>query len=857
MALLLVALATPIAMLAVPSPQPESPGPMPTFDTGPGLGAAEGLLAPAGEQSETPADPGRSELAAFGSGPVARLLVTAPEAVHFTVHGTVPLPKGFLSSGSTLDQLALVDPAGKQLATQTEVVTRYPASPGMVPDARVVELIARVTRPSASQPGDLMELDVVTLETPRLAQPELASTAAMAAAVADLPTKTRGLLEGAAPILLAGRDAFGHVYVAPLRQGWGDNRWRRFGSQHAELRTHSMMRPIQPAMGPSGSLPHLFGVHAYLGARAGTEELSLDLRIHNGADGSSPGNEGLDRVYFESLSLLVPPGWGLAHAVEDPAKGPPSALGSYTVWPLVDRLQGGKLHVMGRQGQLERRLALVPLSTKPATMQATLARTDAMLRGAGLAFPDDAPGLWSWSNPDMASYLAHGELLPRLAQHREAFAAELTASTTQLELQLETGAGDVYPVVSEGLGWAHPYGVAYGGMTGGDGIEFTPGVDTLVARSLDGWRGLQLQHRMNTSRMPDALFRRDGEPSKVEDWLVNDGTKSYVPFYFYMHPNGSEDPFGFHEAPLHQIEAVEASGLQPEYEDQLLAYQHHDIQHLVRYTGPAKALVWLGNDSLAADDLALQAELFRLSYHQYENSFYGHVQGTGLLADMREVETDPSSGFAIGRAEGWGIDAVSAYYQLAGDADRERLMPWFGQVADVIAEGQVACSGNLQASVYVKILGGKYRGRQVIEHAILDHGLRSMQASVFAGALPALATRLDDVLSASYYAIAADEAWDPVAGAPYTQTAVGPLAADLGTFCGALPVDGTSDYIDAYQAWPSLIAGYRSTGDLMFLQRAESMHGGALDEGLLAEAGLNLGNRTSLFRLVEEKVATP
>lgn len=860
LALLLAALAAPIALMAVPSAQPESPGPLPTLEVGAGLSAAEGLLAKPGESSDSlgPAgDPGRSELLAFGSGPVARLLVTAPEAVQFTVHGTVPVPRGFMPSDSEVDLLALVDPAGNQLTTQIEVVTRYPAAPGDVPDARVVELIANVTRPSSSQPGDQLELDVVVLETPRAAQPELASASAMAAAVANLPAKTRDLLEGAAPVLLAGRDALGHVYVAPLRQGWGDTRWRRYGSQHAELRSHSLMRPIQPSIGPSGSLPHLFGVHAYLGAKAGTEELSLDLRIHNGADGSSPGNEALDRVYFESLSLLVPPGWGVAHAFDDPAKGTPSGLGNYTVWPLVDLLDDGKLHVMPRQGQLERRLALVPLSTNPATMKATVGKTEAMLAGAGLAFADDAPGLWSWSNPDTASYLAHGDLLPRLDQHREAFAAELSARTAQLELQLVSGSGDVYPVVSEGLGWAHPYGVAYGGMTGGDGIEFSPGVDTAVARSLDGWRGLQLEHRMNTDRMPDALFRRDGEPSQVEDWLVVDGTKSYVPFYFYMHPNGSEDPFGFDVAPMHQIEAVESSGRQPEYEDELLAYQHHDIQHLVRYTGPAKALVWLGNDSLAADDLALQAELFRMGYHQYENSYYGHVQGTGLLADMREVETNPASGFAIGRAEGWGIDAVAAQFQMADDATRARLAPWLEDVADVIAAGQVPCSGNLQASVYVKILGGKYRGRQVIEHAILDHGMRALQASAFDGALPALAMRLDDVLSASYYALAADEVWDPIAGAPYTQTAVGPLAADAGTFCGALPPDGTSEHVDAYQAWASLVAGYRATGDLMFLQRAESMHGGALGEGLLAEAGHNLGNRTSVFRLIEDNIATP
>ena len=43
-------------------------------------------------------------------------------------------------------------------------------------------------------------------------------------------------------------------------------------------------------------------------------------------------------------------------------------------------------------------------------------------------------------------------------------------------LQDGTGVGD-YPLASGVLGWGHPYGVSYGGMTGGEDITMTIGAD--------------------------------------------------------------------------------------------------------------------------------------------------------------------------------------------------------------------------------------------------------------------------------------------------------------------------------------------------------------------------------------------
>ena len=122
---------------------------------------------------------------------------------------------------------------------------------------------------------------------------------------------------------------------------------------------------------------------------------------------------------------------------------------------------------------------------------------------------------------------------------------------------------------------------------------------------------------------------------------------------------------------------------------------------------------------------------------------------------------------------------------------------------------------------------------------------------------PTMAQRLDAVLVDSYYGLIEDSVWDGAAGAPYTQTATAPLDGEAGPYCGALPADGHTTATDTWQSWPSLVAGFRDTGDPLFLERAESMFGGELGEGFLAEADSNLGNRAGLLALVEGFLAGP
>ena len=784
---------------------------------------------------------------------VASFQVAAPTVPELLVRATIPIPPGVMYPGQTTTPLGVLDPSGKSLKTQVEVVGRYP-DPG--DGASVIEVMAIDPGATEHGPGPLTYL-VHTEPSPRLLPPAQPQVPDLLSSLDQAAPEVQSLLGQGGQVLLAARDVFGNLYVLDLVHetlyDQGAREVERFGPLRSEYRHHGLMRPVAPDAGPTGTLPRLFGVHSYLRVTSGDPVVELDLRLHNGADGSTPDNEALNHFYFSEVALLVPKGWRATASYQDPSVGPAFGYGSYAVHLLVAPNADGKPHYMPELGQLHRRVVLAPMD-EPEREASHLSRE-------GLGFARPGPGgassalLWSWWNPATANYFTQRHQLPRLAQIDPAkLEAELSQGYGELRDHLALGTGqDIYPVMSGDLGWAHPFGVAYGGMTGGDGIEFLWGVKTLVSASRDGFRRFEVLHRMNTERMPDALYRIDGHPSRVSDWVQTSSVtgEEYLDFYFYMHPTGSSDPWGFSSAPTFQNDHVANNGLEPSYEAALSAYEHYDIQHLVRYTGPAKALVWMGNDSLAKDDLELQAELGHLSYHSYQNSAYGHVQGTGLRYDQDFVKSHPQQGFPFGRGEGWTMDTLTASYVLGDDEFRARKLPWLQDVADLLVAGQETCSGFIQAEVYQKILGGKYRARQVFEESIVQNAAYGLLRSGLEGRDPLRAVALRDTLGASLYALIGPQAWHPTSSEPWSQTALGPTDLALPGFCASLPVDGNSGVTDAWQQWASLAYGLEISGDPAFLVKAELMLGMPIFYLAVEQDLSSLGNRAALHALVE------
>lgn len=780
---------------------------------------------------------------------VAQLETRVPVVGSFLLRGTFPLPRGTYFRRESTSPFTVLDYDGTPVVTQTEVVSRYPRSED---GADVVEVLARVRRDPAL-PVDARVRYSVVIDYPG-SLPESSRL---------LPEDVLELIQDPRGVEITGYDCFGNRYVTRPLDRMSEFDLLRHGAVRSEVRVHNSMLPVRPVEG--STLPHLLGVHAYLGFFYATPLISMDLRLHNGHDGHDPDDpldDPLGTVYFSRIEVSMPVGWVLMQDFADPLFGAERIEGGRRIVSLVAPEPGGGLHVMDWLAQFHRRLLLAP--DRPATVRAGRAHLD----GAGRAFcvrgqGDRGNELWSWWNRETGRYFPQRLQLPSLDHVGQAtLEAGLTSQLGTLAGHLVngTGTGD-YPFVVERLGWGHPFGVSYGGMTGGLEIQFYDGIETAAAASVNGYRYYTALHRMQTDRQPNAMFQLDGRPSSVEEWKVENGALDYVPFEHFVVPlifGSRPDPFGVRNAPSFQVDYVRANGLEPAYQAEYQLFAPYDYQHLVRYSRAAKVLAWLGNDSLAKDDLCMQAENFHLAYHHHANNAYGNAQGSGLLAAQRFVRSSPGQGFGFGRGESWGMDCAVAAYSCGSKEWRATKLPWFQEQAELLLEGQAACSGFIQSFVYHLALGGRYRARQAIEQSITENALVELHESVFRDADPGYAAMVRDVLERSLRAFIGEMSWFPGQRGPWRITALAPLDPALPVWCSRaeMPSDGwTVGDIEAYQDWSSLAYGYRLTGDPQFLRNARIQIGGAsfsdMAQRLRSAGTANLGNRAALLSEVQ------
>lgn len=772
---------------------------------------------------------------------VARVEIFPPPATTFVLQATVPVPRATFPMVGGQSPFAFRDLDGTLVGAQTEIVSRYAENAA---GADVVEICARVHAPV--NPSSVVPTSYDVVYWPHTEPP-----IQLHAAVDELLHTDRA-------IVFKSRDVFGNVYEL---NALGTNlpvKVMRRGHAITELRRHGSMMPTAPHGGANATLPHLFGIHTYLRTFGSAPFFELDVRVHNGHSGLLQGpayDDPLGTVYFDGLAMELPAGWLVREASPDTASAGPDTLGDHEIYWIIARQGGGKMHVMHRQAQAIRRFVVYRAEDE---LQAA-----AYVRDANLGFcrpGTNAQGetLYSWWNADTARYSTQRRRLPDLSHVPIGqLRGELEADANTLAYSLRTGLATGYPVLSGALGWANPIGVEHGGMAGGDGIVFYKGVEALWAGTNAGWRALVMEHRMYTDRQPDALYNDDGEPTDYAQWVVHDWSGAWLPVWCFLTPLlWAADPFGFTTAPTFQITAVTQQNRKPAYDAPLESFDPIDLEHFVRYTAPAKALAWIGNDSLAKDALMLCAQLFRLSYNDLPNSQWGYHIVTGLGADEEYVTQYPGMGLVFGRLESWGLDAVISTYALADPNWRARVKPWFDRITRVLERGQSQCSGIIQAYVYEQLFNGQYRSRQSIEQAITENMLVSLRESVYLNADPVLAHKVDVMLSKSLYAMVSPPCWNNAAHAPWTKLALGDADYTHPPFCGATPSNGFADGGDSYQTWCSFAWGYDLTGDPIFLLRAAEMAGAstpaALRAALHAAGTDNLGNRAALIALLQE-----
>ena len=485
---------------------------------------------------------------------VAEIQLDAPDRKTFIVRSTIPVPPDTFPRSDGLIPFTVLDWDGLETPTQVEAVTWYAdRSKG----ADVVEVLARVHRDHAIAPGTPITYQVVDLQ--------------------QTPTKSifdsgvLSLMSDPGSVLLVARDAFGHQYGADLardlRQHYGTNQLRmlRDGPVATQMATYHVLQPTGPTAAgpPAGPLSHLFGVHAYFTAWRNEDVMSLDLRIHNGHSGlddTTVLDNPLGDVYFESIELWVPQAWTASADVADPMFGTPTPITNHTwnVIPIVRPLQNGTMHVMPSQGQFHRRLVLHPQGANFKARHFAESQDIAFCRPGYVGGTE----LWSWWNTQTARYYPQRHRLPSLDHlGMNAVRGQLSGRFNHVINVLTSGQAGTFPTDHNVLGWAHPWGARYGGMTGGTEIFLFDGLRTAYAASRKGYRLAQMAHRMYVSRQPTVLFNVDGTPTRVSQWEVNGANGPYVPFSFNLTLLGNNDPFGMSSTPAFPAQLCAEHGI--------------------------------------------------------------------------------------------------------------------------------------------------------------------------------------------------------------------------------------------------------------------------------------------------------
>lgn len=790
---------------------------------------------PASAATTTPSPVTPSQPATLGQ-TVAILELAAPASTEFILRGTIPVPPNTFPRADGLMPFSVRDVDGSLIPAQVERVTWYANE---AQGADVVEVLARVHRPNVA-PGTRIQYEIV--DAPHLTKRP------------SLTPLVRALLTTANGIRITTDDVFLNQYKLDLQQGSGGRQVLRIGSEVLTMRYYGMLTPL-PGSDPM-ALNHMMGVHAYISYWTLENVITIDLRVHNGAcnvDKQDPIDDCQKQLYFGQIDVMVPDGWVGMQDFNDPTLGGMRPGVNCEIFQLVKAQSNGDKHVMPVRGQMQRRIAITPAGNEAR------AREFLDQRFLGFCRPGtNAQGvpLWSWWNPNTPNYYPQRHRLPELA-HLGAnnIRVRYGFDLSHFNDAISTGVSfNSYPIHSPVLGWAHPWGVKYGGMTGGTEINLYDGFLLAYGASREGYRLFELRHRMYSDRTPNCYYKKNGEPTSIFDWIQHGTSFDWIPSAFYNGIVGTFDMFGFNQANNSHVAYVQANNLAPDYETDLFEHEPIDLQHAIRYLNNPKVLVWLGNDALSKDDIRMQAEVSRMSYHHMPTSSNGQAVVTGMLADINFVNQNPGKGFSYGRDNGWQSDAMLAAYSFGTPQWRAAARNWFDRQVDMLMIGQIACTGMIQSVDSSQLLGGVHRARQSIEQAIVENSLWGMRSAVYRGVDPVRTQQVEDILRESVYGMISYPAWSTQLKGPWAVVATGPLLLNLPAYCPlTFPIDNSTDNgADKYQTWSSFAYGFELTGDPIFLQRAFEMAGGQND--LLWELQNDMWqyteNRAALLSLV-------
>ncbi|MEK6840104.1 MAG: hypothetical protein AABX72_04115, partial [Nanoarchaeota archaeon] len=733
---------------------------------------------------------------------VATVELGAPTLPQFTLRAVVPVAP----SSVTMAQLqngqspfSVMDTTGLTVPAQTEVVTR--AANG---DPDVVEVIARVNRGSAA-PGQRIQYKIIISSN---VQPVSPGSASVQQVIANGPVNAPQHINNfvTQPLIVRAHDVFGHTYTANIfQQRYGTPKVLRFGKEAAQVRTYNTLTPVAgtPQGAPNGALPHLLGVHAYIGVTQ-DPALQLDLRISNAAAGlhpTSPDNAALNITYFKDVEILVPTGYALDYLFDHPSMGTPYPEGQFMVYPIIKPEAGGKMSMISERAQTSRRMAI----GQPAdfvSMQSVLSQ-----EGLGFVIPDQSTTqgfgeTWSWNNPLTGNYFPQKIFLPRfdyigLSNIRNSLlgnyqtlknAYEHGLTTTSVEFNV----GDLGPF--------SPFGVTYGGMTGGTDIDLTSGQSFMMTASREGYLARLIEMVAYTDRHSVFLYKGDGEPLRYEEAATSTSQGNAVPWRVFgdTDPNyncpgvlshGKCDPFGYRNAPQYQKNYVEQNNLVPSWKNTYLSYYDIDEQHLIRVTKNQLSAVYASNDALAKDDVFALGEIAHAVKSTLPMGFNPNpIYNSGSLIGMGSQ----GKGTTLGRGDWHPMQVWVGAYTMSKDNTwrNAQKSTWYNYfVMNVLKPSQIPCTGILGWSVS-KATNNTARSARGNEMGMGDNVMRGIYESVYKNADPTIGTELINVRRQHAYGLLVDYtdpsnsySWSHSWTSPRTDIIVTPLSNTNTIYC--------------------------------------------------------------------------
>ena len=747
--------------------------------------------------------------AVAGEPVVAKVKVQNPSAAPMkgvVMCGMLPVPRDYEKD---VKALALRD-GDNVLPTQVTVFATYPGSDKDFPVGRpeVVQLAAKVDLPAkAFKEFEVVELDVV---------PEAAPAAA--------PGDRLGPLAGDPPkIMVEVTGCFGKQYSAPVLRPVRLSETRGSGPLLVEqvyaplLIRGSLVRPGRPP------LRRPLRVRAYLTQYAGEDFASLALMIHNGSIDNPNGD-----VYYRSIRVgirkpLVAKVW---HKRFSPAaEGGWTEDKDYRWLTCPPALKDGKLFVMPHGSAAVLRMTLYAPGAKQRAMQ--------FHEFAPVFVPVPSQELWSWSNFKTARYDSPKYPMPlsldiaRLDRHVKGRLAspslgwDLTYLWQKPKPPYRT------------MGHAMPAGVAYGGMTGGQGVNFVFG----AAAAVTGHQGAIKLHVLladrNFDRQRVHFFHSDGKPFTYGRRVVEVGGKKMLDIPYNhrgFHVPAIKDP-----AAKVQADHVAKNDLLSDQAKRLLRYHNHDDQHLSRVFDAVPA-AYLACDPVNRDRLVTLGAQACWKLNIYPVKRMPRFGGWGsLFGAKKHVDAKPHQGIGAGRELGWKLHSLCWAHALSLDAQIRKDCVSVGKVAVEVAEKAQTSVGNVtMRGPSGKAFKGAYwftTGWE--EGAIIPDGMRAVMKMLESREDQAVAERLKVVYGKVGKWIM-DKAWNKAINSPGFHIALMekgkktpmPMPMSSGHGCGF--------YLGTPTVWY-----YELTGDKVFLDRLKAMSGG---KGLAARSKATLGN---------------